>query len=359
MQQALSLANKGLFTTSPNPRVGCVIVKNDQIVGEGYHAQAGKTHAEVEALNQAGNAAEGSTVYVTLEPCSYEGKTPPCVDALIAAKVGKVIIASQDLNPQINGKGAQLLKDANIEVSTGLLEEEATELNKGFFKRMQSGLPWVNCKLAMSLDGKTALKNGNSQWITGDVAKKKTMELRARNCAIITGIGTVHYDNPRLNVRDLANIKQPYRVLVDSHLNLDLSANILLQSTTSGKTIVVHTCKHHPKLPVLEKMNVKTVQLSPSENGYIDTGELLKYLAQELECNEVFIEAGSTLSGHMFEREQIDELHIYLAPMIIGDQGQSLFKLPELTQLSDHHQIEIKSITPLGSDWYVHATPKY
>lgn len=359
MQQALELAAKGLYTTQPNPRVGCVIVKDNQVIGKGYHQKAGEAHAEIFALQEAGDNANHATAYITLEPCCYHGKTPACINALIENKIKKVIIASQDPNPKVNGQGISALKQADIDVSFGLLEAQAIQLNKGFFKRMKSGLPWVSCKLAMSLDGKTALKNGHSQWITGPDAKAKTMSLRAQHSAIITGIGTVYYDNPWLNVRDITPVTQPYRILVDSHLNLDLSANILKSSSTMGQTYVMHTNSRHPKLPILHKMNVKTIQLNPAKNGYIDTEALLKFLATELECNEVMIEAGSTLSGHMLEHEQIDELHIYLAPMIIGDQGQSLFKLPELTELSEHHQIEIKSITPLGTDWYVHAHPKY
>jgi len=227
MSEALRLAEKALFTTSPNPRVGCVIVQNNEIVGRGYHVKAGESHAEVIALKEAGSKSEGSEVYVTLEPCSHTGKTPPCVDALIEAKVKKVFIAMQDPNPLVSGQGIQKLKEAHIEVEVGVMEAQAQQLNKGFVSRMTNKLPYVRAKLAVSLDGKTALHNGKSQWITGDAARADVQYWRASSCAIVTGIGTVLHDNPKLSVRLYENARQPLRVVVDSELKIPLDANIL------------------------------------------------------------------------------------------------------------------------------------
>ncbi|MFM1824492.1 MAG: fused diaminohydroxyphosphoribosylaminopyrimidine deaminase [Pseudomonadota bacterium] len=334
MSEALRLAEKALFTTSPNPRVGCVIVQNNEIVGRGYHVKAGESHAEVMALEEAGSKSEGSDVYVTLEPCSHTGRTPPCVNALIKAKVKKVFIAMQDPNPLVSGQGIQKLKEASIEVEVGVMEAQAKQLNLGFISRMTKKLPYVRAKLAVSIDGKTALHNGKSQWITGDAARADAQYWRASSCAIVTGIGTVLSDNPKLSVRLYENARQPLRVVVDSELKIPLDAHILHEKPL----LIVYANDKQKKLPQLEALGIECTQLDDS--GKVDLVALIKMLA-EREMNEVWIEAGEGLNGAFLKAHLIDELMIYYAPVILGSEAKGMFTLPA------YEDLENKIITTL------------
>ena len=328
MSEALRLAEKALFTTSPNPRVGCVIVKNNVILGRGYHIKSGGPHAEVMALEEAANQAEGSDVYVTLEPCNHFGKTPPCVDALIQAKVKKVFIAMQDPNPLVSGKGIQALKDAHIETEVGVMEAQAQLLNAGFISRMSKKLPFVRAKLAVSLDGKTALNNGKSQWITGDEARQDVQHWRASSCAIITGIGTVMHDNPKLSVRLYENARQPLRVVVDSDLKIALDANILREKPL----LIVYANDKHGKLAQLKSLGIECIQLNNHDK--VDLAALLKTLAVR-EINDVWIEAGEGLNGAFLKANLIDELIIYYAPVILGSEAKGMFMMPVYENLEN------------------------
>ena len=328
MSEALRLAEKALFTTSPNPRVGCVIVQNNEIVGRGYHVKAGESHAEVMALEEAGSKSEGSDVYVTLEPCSHIGRTPPCVNALIKAKVKKVFIAMQDPNPLVSGQGIQKLKEASIEVEVGVMEAQAQQLNLGFISRMTKKLPYVRAKLAVSIDGKTALHNGKSQWITGDAARADVQYWRASSCAIVTGIGTVLSDNPKLSVRLYENARQPLRVVVDSELKISLDAHILHEKPL----LIVYANDKQKKLPQLQALGIECTQLD--DNGKVDLVVLIKMLA-EREMNEVWIEAGEGLNGAFLKAHLIDELMIYYAPVILGSEAKGMFKLPAYEDLEN------------------------
>lgn len=328
MSEALRLAEKALFTTSPNPRVGCVIVQNNEIVGRGYHVKAGESHAEVMALEEAGSKSEGSDVYVTLEPCSHTGRTPPCVNALIKAKVKKVFIAMQDPNPLVSGQGIQKLKEASIEVEVGVMEAQAQQLNLGFISRMTKKLPYVRAKLAVSIDGKTALHNGKSQWITGDAARADAQYWRASSCAIVTGIGTVLSDNPKLSVRLYENARQPLRVVVDSELKIPLDAHILHEKPL----LIVYANDKQKKLPQLQALGIECTQLDDS--GKVDLVALIKMLA-EREMNEVWIEAGEGLNGAFLKAHLIDELIIYYAPVILGSEAKGMFTLPAYEDLEN------------------------
>lgn len=328
MSEAFRLAEKALFTTSPNPRVGCVIVQDGQIVGRGFHKKAGESHAEVLALKEAGSKSEGSDVYVTLEPCSHIGKTPPCVEALIEAKVKKVFIAMQDPNPLVSGRGIQKLKDAHIEVVLGVMEAQAQLLNIGFIFRMTKQLPYVRAKLAVSIDGKTALHNGKSQWITGDAARADVQYWRASSCAIITGIGTVLHDDPKLSVRLYEHARQPLRVVVDSELKIPLEADILLEKPL----LIAYANDKQKKLPKLKALGIECIQLDDS--GKVDLALLLKELAKR-EVNEVWIEAGEGLNGAFLKANLIDELTIYYAPVILGSEAKGMFILPAYENLEN------------------------
>ncbi|QDD12323.1 bifunctional diaminohydroxyphosphoribosylaminopyrimidine deaminase/5-amino-6-(5-phosphoribosylamino)uracil reductase RibD [Candidatus Methylopumilus rimovensis] len=328
MSEALRLAEKALFTTSPNPRVGCVIVQNNEIVGRGYHMKAGESHAEVMALEEAGNRSEGSDVYVTLEPCSHTGRTPPCVNALIKAKVKKVFIAMQDPNPLVSGQGIQKLKEAYIDVEVGVMEAQAQQLNIGFICRMTKKSPYVRAKLAVSIDGKTALHNGKSQWITGEAARADVQYWRASSCAILTGIGTVLSDNPKLSVRLYENARQPLRVVVDSELKIPLDADILHEKPL----LIVYANDKQKKLAQLEALGIECIQLD--DRGKVDLAALIKILA-EREMNEVWIEAGEGLNGAFLKANLIDELMIYYAPVILGSEAKGMFTLPAYENLEN------------------------
>ena len=321
MRRALALAAQGLFTTSPNPRVGCVIVKEGLVVGEGWHERAGEPHAEVMALNRAGaDQAKGATVYVTLEPCSHFGKTPPCANALMQAGVRQVIVAMQDPNPKVAGKGLQALRDAGIEVRCGLLQDEAMDLNAGFIKRMVTGLPWVRAKSAASIDGRTALPSGQSQWITSQAARDDGHAWRARACAVLTGIGTVRKDNPRMDVRAVLTERQPLRVVVDTRFEVDPYAHIL----ASGNALVavcvdLSVPVYQQKAQSLQDRGVEVVTLpAEGQGGKLDLVALLQAFAQR-ELNEIHLEGGAQLCGAFMRQGLIDEWLIYTAPVFLGE----------------------------------------
>lgn len=351
MAHALRLAARGLFTTSPNPRVGCVIVRDGEIVGEGWHERAGKPHAEVHALRQAGNLAHGATAYVTLEPCSHHGRTPPCAEALIKSGVGRVVAAMQDPNPLVAGKGLALLEAQGIQVACGLMESQARELNVGFISRMERKRPWVRAKVASSLDGKTALENGVSQWITGTAARRDGQQWRARACAILTGVGTVLADNPQLNVRDLEIGRQPLRVIVDSHLRTPADAAIL----NGGALIACHDITQ-PQAEVLRAAGAELLTL-PGTEGQVDLAALLAELAKR-GINELHIEAGARLTGELLRLGLIDELLLYIAPTLLGSAARGMFDFPALTEMGQRINLDILELNHVGQDIRIRARPR-
>lgn len=344
MSEAIRLAEKGLYTTSPNPRVGCVIVKNGEIIGRGWHEKAGLPHAEINALKQAATEVKGSTVYVTLEPCCHHGRTPPCTDALINAGIAKLIIAMQDPNPLVAGKGIQQLRTAGIEVQYGLLEAQANQLNIGFVSRMVRQRPWIRVKIAASLDGKIALANGKSQWITGEAARTDVHRSRARSCAILTGINTIKHDDPELSVRHVQTTRQPLRVILDNRLEITTNAKVL-QKTGS---LIFTTLQDSEKIQSLMEKGAQVIVL-PSPTGKLDLAEVMSKLA-EFELNEILVEAGSTLNGALIESRFVDEIIIYCAPILLGNSAQSMLNLPELTSLAQKWKLEITEIGKVGCD---------
>lgn len=352
MARALQLAERGLWTTSPNPRVGCVLVQAGTIVGEGWHEKAGEPHAEVNALRAAGDKARGATAYVTLEPCSHTGRTPPCAEALIAAGVARVVAAMTDPNPLVAGKGMALLQAAGIETASGLLENEARELNIGFVARMTRGRPWLRLKVAASLDGKTALNNGVSQWITDAEARLDGQRWRARACAILTGIGTVRDDDPQLNVRDFATPRQPLRVVVDSRLEIPLTARIL----QGGPVLIAGAIENAEKAELLRSTGAEVIIL-PNAAGKVELKNLLEMLARR-GINEVHAEAGFKLNGSLMREGLVDEILLYLAPCLIGHEASGLFNLPELTRLDGKQLLQIRDLRQLGEDIRLIARPR-
>ncbi len=351
MAHALRLAERGLWTTTPNPRVGCILVKADEIVGEGWHERAGEPHAEVHALRRAGERARGATAYVTLEPCSHHGRTPPCADALLAAGVRRVVAAMSDPNPLVAGQGLARLAAAGVETASGLLESEARELNIGFVSRMTRGRPWLRLKAAASLDGKTALNNGVSQWITGGDARRDGQRWRARACAILTGIGTVRDDDPQLNVRDVPASRQPLKVVVDSRMELPLSARIL-----DGGPVLVFVAVDDEKRAKLLRERGAEVVYAPNASGKVDLAALLAELGRR-GINEVHAEAGFKLNGSLLREGLVDELLLYLAPCLVGDDAAGLFNLPALFSLQDRRDLKIRDLRQIGADIRVLARP--
>jgi diaminohydroxyphosphoribosylaminopyrimidine deaminase/5-amino-6-(5-phosphoribosylamino)uracil reductase len=346
MARALRLAERGLYTTDPNPRVGCVIVRDGRIVGEGWHRRAGGPHAEIEALREAGEAAQGATAYVSLEPCSHHGKTPPCADALIRAGVVRVVAAMRDPNPRVAGAGLQRLAEAGIETGCGLLEGAAAALNPGFCQRMQSGRPWVRSKLAMSLDGRTAMASGESKWITGLEARRDVHRLRARSSAIVTGIETVLADDPELNARlgeDAGDIVQPVRVVLDSRLRLPATVRL---AAGPGRTVVL-TAADTASCSVPAGLEVHT--LPASADGRPDLAAVVDWLGRA-EFNEVLVESGPTLNGALLRAGLVDEWIVYMAPVVLGDGGRGLFHLPELTRMADRYELALKEVRQVGRD---------
>ena len=360
MARALQLARQGLFSTHPNPRVGCVIVAGGAIVGEGWHVRAGEPHAEVHALRQAGERARGATAYVTLEPCSHHGRTPPCAEALLRAGVGRVVAAMQDPNPLVAGRGLGLLREAGIEVASGVLEAEARELNQGFIKRMELGLPLVRVKLAMSLDGRTAMASGESQWITGPAARSAVQRLRARASVIVTGADTVLFDNARLTVRAdelgvdaeqvaLAVGRPPLRVLIDGQLRVPLSAAFF----QAGPAWVA-CCDDDGRGDEYRAAGHQLLCL-PRGDGHVDLHRLLRELAGG-GANEVLVEAGPRLAGAFARAGLVDEYRIFMAPQLLGSSARPLLDWP-LQRMAEAPQLTIREIRAVGRDWQIIAVP--
>ncbi len=353
MQRALQLSARGLYTTTPNPRVGCVIVNQQQIVGEGAHLKAGEPHAEVYALRQAGALARGATAYVTLEPCSHHGRTPPCADALLEAGVTKVVAAMVDPNPLVAGKGLAYLQAHGVETQHGLMEAQAKALNPGFISRMAKQLPWVRCKIAASLDGKTAMENGHSQWITSEAARLDVQYWRAQSCAILTGIGTVLADNPQLTVRTTPDARQPLRVVVDSQLRMPLDARI----AQDGACLIAYATDNQQRAAEWLHRGVALLQ-APDAHGRVCLSTLLRHLAQ-LQMNEVMVEAGQSLNGALMSQELVNELLLYYAPKLMGGQAQNMLAMPSLTHMSQAVDLTITDIRQLGADIRIRALPNY
>ena len=344
MAHALRLAEKGLYTTTPNPRVGCVIVREGGIVGEGWHERAGAAHAETRAIAEAGGRAQGATAYVNLEPCSHHGRTPPCADALVAAGVARVVAAMRDPNPEVGGRGFARLEAAGIAVESGVLAEQATELNAGFVSRMTRGRPWMRVKIAAGLDGKTALESGASQWITGPVARRDVHHWRARSCAVMTGIGTLTEDDPRLDVREIETPRQPLRIVVDSRLRILPQARIL----RGGGVLVATASRDATRMRAVEEAGAEVVCL-PNPAGKVD----LEALAAELGrrgLNEVLVEAGMNLHSALLHAGVVDELLVYYAPLLLGSRGRGMFDLGVLTGLESALRVEVCDIRRFGAD---------
>jgi diaminohydroxyphosphoribosylaminopyrimidine deaminase/5-amino-6-(5-phosphoribosylamino)uracil reductase len=354
MLQALALAKRGVYSTSPNPSVGCVIVKDDKLVGEGFHLKAGSPHAEIIAIKQAGSLCHGATAFVTLEPCSHFGRTPPCAKAIIEAGIKQVVIAMQDPNPLVAGQGIAMLQNAGIEVKVGLLSDDAQALNLGFIKLMTTGLPYVRCKLAASLDGKTAMASGESQWITSTAARSDVQRLRAQSCAVISGADSIITDNARMTVRcselndplaiDGMQIRQPVRVVIDSKNRL--TPELAFFSQDAAVIIIRHTIENRLVWPHF----VEQVCLPFSDHSQqIDLTALLKFLAQR-GINDVLIESGLHLAGAFIEQDLVDELIVYQASKLIGSQGKSLLAMPSISQLSEAKNLTFSDVTMVGPD---------
>lgn len=373
MARAIQLARQGWYTTRTNPRVGCVLVRDGVWVGEGAHLKAGEAHAEVNALKQAGELAQGADAYVTLEPCSHQGRTPPCAVALIKAGVKRVFIAQLDANPQVAGSGVKKLQAAGIEVIQGLLEADAKTLNLGFMQRMLTGMPRVTAKLAMSIDGRTAMASGESQWITGPEARADVQKLRAASCAIITGVDSVLIDDSRLTVRDAAltslyGFQQPLRVVTDSRLRIDLTKTILQQQDLqqAGQTLIATSqaaaTANPEKIQALQALGVEVLiiplmEAPLIEEQHLDLTQLLKKLAEK-GCNEVMLEAGANLCGAFIQAGLVQSLHLYMAPLLLGDAARGLLHLPNLTQLAKAPKLEICDLRAVGKDWRFILEPR-
>ncbi|HLD65424.1 MAG TPA: bifunctional diaminohydroxyphosphoribosylaminopyrimidine deaminase/5-amino-6-(5-phosphoribosylamino)uracil reductase RibD [Pseudomonas sp.] len=361
MARALELARKGLYSTHPNPRVGCVLVRDGRIVGEGWHARAGEPHAEVHALRQAGAKAQGATAYVTLEPCSHHGRTPPCADALVAAQVARVVVAMQDPNPQVSGRGLLRLMQAGIAVHSGVLEQEARSLNAGFIKRMEQGLPFVRVKLAMSLDGRTAMASGESQWITGPAARAAVQRLRAQASVVLTGADTLLADGARLTVRPdelglnaeltaLAMTRPPLRVLIDGRLRVPLSAPFY----QAGATLVATCAAAAARDRFLEDGH--ELLAMPGSKGHVDLRKLLTELAGR-GVNEVLVEAGPRLAGAFARAGLVDEYQLFMAAKFLGSSARPLLDWP-LARMAEAPALKITDMRAVGDDWRITAVPQ-
>lgn len=344
MSHAIQLAKRGRYTCDPNPRVGCVITKDNQILAEGWHAVAGEAHAEINALNNCSDAS-ACTVYITLEPCSHHGRTPPCVEALINARVNTVIIAMLDPNPVVSGSGIKQLENAGIIVKQGLQEAEARKLNPGFIKRMISGLPYARCKMAMSLDGHTALANGESQWISSEQSRRDVHRMRAASSAILTSAESVINDDPSLNARELDfEFKQAVRVIVDRQLKTPTQAKIF---TIPGKIIIYTQNDNNDRIKEFENTDAEIIVLP---NSQMWLKNVFSHLAKKIEINELMIEAGSNLSGALLEQGLIDELIVYMAPVLLGHDANPLLRLKKLEKLNEAINVEIKDVRHVGKD---------
>ena len=368
MARAIQLAKRGLYTTDPNPRVGCVIVRFDRdedarIVGEGYHVRAGEPHAEIHALQAAGNAAQGATAYVTLEPCSHTGRTGPCAVALAKAGISRVVIAMQDPNPQVSGGGIAHLASAGIAVQVGLLEADARALNPGFISRMERRRPFVRLKMAMSLDGRTAMGSGESQWITGPQARTQVQRLRARSSAILSGVESLIMDDSRLTLRadqlalgnaDDITQRQPLRVILDSRLRLPLAAACLREP---GRTLIITTDQHSEEKRHRLAQAGAEIHVLPAEGGRIALADMLRWLADNEQVNELLVETGATLAGALLEAGLVDEMQLFVAPTLLGGEARPLFSLPGMTQMADQKRLTILESRTVGNDWWIIAAP--
>lgn len=355
MGLALRLAEQGLNTTTPNPRVGCVLVKDGQIIGQGAHLKAGEPHAEVMALRDAEqkfpNSIKGATAYVTLEPCSHFGRTPPCANALVDAGVARVVVAMQDPNPKVAGNGLHILATAGINVECGLMEAQARELNIGFVTRMTNHKPYVRVKIAASLDGRTALANGESKWITGEAARQDVQQWRARSCAILTGVGTVLADNPQMNVR-IPTTRQPLKIIVDSQLRTPADANIL----KDGNVLIAYSQGTEAQKLALNAAGAELIQVGNQPKVGLKT--LLNALA-ERGINEVMVEAGQTLNGALLAAGLVDEFIFYYAPLILGTDARGMLAIPALQSMQDRIALQIVDTRQIGPDIRVRAKPIY
>lgn len=351
MAAALQLAARGLYTTTPNPRVGCVVVRNDAVVGSGWHQIAGEAHAEILALQDAGAAARGATLYVTLEPCSHHGKTPPCADAIIASGVARVVAAMKDPNPLVAGQGLEQLTAAGIETAVGLYEDQARALNVGFVARMTRGRPWLRLKIAATMDGKTALANGISKWITGPAARRDVHRLRARSCAILTGSGTVLADDPELTVRDTLTPRQPLRVVLDSQLRTPLNARI-----TGPNTLFLSVSGADQKAQALAAAGAEVARISEGNRPELD--KVMRLLG-ERGINEVMVEAGRELNAALLNARLVDEIVCYTAASIFGDGARGIFALDDIVKIDQRIDLAVQSMRRVGTDWRVVARPLY
>jgi diaminohydroxyphosphoribosylaminopyrimidine deaminase/5-amino-6-(5-phosphoribosylamino)uracil reductase len=353
MARALSLAAHGRFTSHPNPRVGCVLVSGGEVVGEGWHRKAGDAHAEIEAMASAGQRARNATAYVTLEPCSHVGRTGPCAPALTECGIRRVVMAIEDPNPQVTGRGRKMLEKAGVAVETGLMETEARDLNAGFISRMKIKRPRVVIKLAASLDGRTAMASGESQWITSAEARQDVQRLRAESSAVITGIGTILADDPSMNVRCEAfdtGGRQPLRVVLDSKTRMPANSRML---GLDGRTLVMTASSDSARREALEKSGA-TIELIAAGNDGLDLQSVLTRLA-DLECNDVLVEAGPTLCGSFVRSGLVDELIFFLAPQLMGSDARGMFHLPGLEMMADKVQLAILEVTPVGVDLRIRA----
>ena len=354
MQRSLQLAEQGMFGAHPNPMVGCVLVKNDKIVGEGWHVRAGEAHAEVNAIRDAGDAARGATAYVTLEPCSHHGKTPPCCDALLEAGISQVVVAREDPNPKVDGKGIERLQNAGVIVRSGLMRQQASELVAGFLSRIERGRPRVQLKIACSLDGRIAMASGESQWITGVEARLDVQRLRARAGAIMTGIGTVLADDPSLTVREAAfnpHDRQPLRVILDSNLRTPLAAKML---ALPGDTLIF--CSPDAGADGLSDAGAEVVKVH-TDDGLVDLSSVLQELADR-GVNDLLVEAGPSIAGQLIEQKRVDELVIYQAPHILGSETMGMFNTPSWNELADRQALTITDVVQVGNDTRITAIPE-
>lgn len=367
MARAISLARKGQYTVHPNPRVACIIVKDNQIIGEGWHKRAGQPHAEINALHslQKREDSQGATAYVTLEPCSHTGRTPPCANALIDAGISRVVIAMKDPNPQVAGQGITRLQDAGVKVEVCGQEQQVRNLNPGFIKRMEKGLPWVRVKLAMSLDGKTAMASSESQWITGVEARQDVQRLRASADVVLTGIGTVLADDPSLNVRLTADdlgiegeVFQPTRVILDTNLQIPSKAKLITLEGNAAVVTAIQTVEEQPKkVKDLETSGTQIIALEKNEEDRLPLESMLKALAQQ-EFNEVHVEAGSTLCGALIQQQLVDEIIIYVAANFMGSDARGLLDFSGIDKMQDKLEMNIQDIRAVGKDWRIRVTPK-
>jgi len=364
MAQALRLAEKGLWSTDPNPRVGCVIVRNGEIVGEGWHQKTGESHAEVFALEMAKERAEGATCYVTLEPCCHHGHTPPCTDALVKAKVARVVVAMTDPNPIVSTKGIEQLQKAGIVVDTGVLGQQAEQLNPGFSMRMRHNRPYIRCKLAMSLDGRTAMQSGESKWITSQDSRRDVQILRARSSAVMTGAGTILADNPLMTVREdelpdylpkPIKIKQPLRVIVDANLSVTSESRLL---NSPGETVIFTASRNESlKTMLREETGAHVIYLPDGERRMVDLPAMCECLARDYQVNEVLLETGAILSGSMLRAGLCDELIFYVAPLLMGHKARGLFNLPDIECLGEAIPLKIEDVRSIGCDLRITVRP--